>query len=58
MEERRASMKTKTLSIHGLHDKKYSGNKELTPPINQTATFYFDSIEDAEETFDCKNDQF
>ncbi|MDD2371027.1 MAG: aminotransferase class I/II-fold pyridoxal phosphate-dependent enzyme [Firmicutes bacterium] len=51
-------MKTKTLSIHGLHNKKYSGNKELTPPINQTATFYFDSINDAEQTFDCKNDQY
>ncbi len=51
-------MKTKTLSIHGKQHKKYSGNKELTPPINQTATFYFDSVEDAEQTFECKNDQY
>lgn len=51
-------MKSKTLGIHGNHHKKYSGNKELAPPINQTATFYFDSIEDAEQTFDCKNDQY
>lgn len=51
-------MKTKTLSIHGLHHKKYSNNKELASPINQTATFYFDSIEDAEQTFECKNDQY
>lgn len=51
-------MKTKTLSIHGIHHKKYSGNKELASPINQTATFYFDSIEDAEQTFECKNEQY
>lgn len=51
-------MKTKTLSIHGLHHKKYSSNKELSSPINQTATFYFDSIEDAEQTFECKNKQY
>jgi methionine-gamma-lyase len=51
-------MKTKTLSIHGNHHKKYSGNKELSSPINQTATFYFDSIEDAEQTFECKNEQY
>jgi methionine-gamma-lyase len=51
-------MKTKTLSIHGLHHKKYSGNKELAAPINQTATFYFDSIEEAEQTFECKNEQY
>lgn len=51
-------MKTKTLSIHGLHHKKYSSNKELSSPINQTATFYFDSIEDAEQTFECKNQQY
>ena len=51
-------MKAKTLSIHGIHNKNYSGNKELAAPINQTATFYFDSIEDAEETFDCKNEQY
>ncbi|KAF0092365.1 MAG: methionine-gamma-lyase [Fusobacteria bacterium] len=51
-------MKTKTLSIHGKHHKKYSGNKELASPINQTATFYFDSIEEAEQTFECKNEQY
>ena len=51
-------MKSKTLGIHGNHNKKYSGNKELSAPINQTATFYFNSIEDAKETFECKNDQY
>ena len=51
-------MRTKTLSIHGNHHRKYSGNKELSAPINQTATFYFDSIEDSEQTFECKNDQY
>ncbi len=51
-------MKTKTLSIHGKNHKRYCGNKELSSPINQTATFYFDSIEDAEQTFECKNEQY
>ncbi len=51
-------MKTKTLSIHGLNNKEYSGNKELTPPINQTATFYFDSIEEGEQTFEFENNQY
>lgn len=51
-------MKTSTQCIHGIHGKKYSGNKELASPISQTATFYFDNIEEAEETFLCKNEQY
>lgn len=47
-------MEKRTTAIHGSHTDIYDFHKGVAHPINIASTFYFDTIKEAEDTFDGK----